>query len=82
MLKRDDITTYADAHPGFWGALARRLVDRYNQEAVLILKVPADTLQRHHYRLGFLHGLQWIIDEAENMGREAERSASNEREGE
>lgn len=82
MLTRDDVTRYADAHPGFWEALARRLVEKHNAEVVSILKVPAETLHRHHYRLGFLHGLQWIIDEAENMGREAERPASSEREDE
>lgn len=80
MLDKDEIATYADEHPGFWEALARRLVAKYNQEAATTLKFAAETLERHHYRMGYLHGLRWVIEEAQNMGREADRPAPDNRE--
>ena len=69
MLTSRDITTYADEHPGFWEALAGRLVEHYNATCREILTSPATTIERHHYRMGYLHGLRWIVKEAEDMGK-------------
>ena len=65
-----------------WRRLAAAIASEIESRCTGIVSGNLDTMERYRFETGFVRGLHWVLDRAEDVAQEAQRRAAGEQQEE